>query len=82
MRRLFGVDPQVLALALARMAESVGNSFLIVVLPLFISSEFVGGSTFGLTEVAITEDSRREPRALAAWRERSSRCRSRDVRLS
>ena len=54
MRRLFGVDPQVLALALARMAESVGNSFLIVVLPLFITSDFVGGATFGLTEVAIT----------------------------
>ncbi len=54
MRRVFGVDPQVLALALARMAESVGNSFLIVVLPIFIGSEFVGGSTFGLTEVAIT----------------------------
>ena len=54
MRRLFGVNPQVLALALARMAESVGNSFLIIVLPLFIASEFVTGSTFGLTEVAIT----------------------------
>ncbi|WP_332871839.1 MFS transporter [Haloprofundus halophilus] len=49
-----GVDPQVLALALARMTESVGNSFLIVVLPLFIGSEFVTGNTFGLTEVAIT----------------------------
>jgi MFS family permease len=54
MRNPFGVDPQVLALALARMAESVGNSFLIVVLPLFIGSEFVSGSSFGLTEVAIT----------------------------
>ena len=53
MRRLFGVQPQVLALALARMAESVGNSFLIVVLPLFIASDAVGGATFGLTEVAI-----------------------------
>jgi MFS family permease len=54
MRNPLGVDPQVLALALARMAESVGNSFLIVVLPLFIGSEFVTGSAFGLTEVAIT----------------------------
>jgi MFS family permease len=54
MRNPFGVDPQVLALALARMSESVGNSFLIVVLPLFIASDFVAGSTFGLTEVAIT----------------------------
>jgi MFS family permease len=54
MRTIFGVKPQVLALALARMSESVGNSFLIVVLPLFIASDFVGGATFGLTEVAIT----------------------------
>ena len=54
MRNPLGVDPQVLALALARMAESVGNSFLIVVLPLFIASDFVTGSTFGLTEVALT----------------------------
>ena len=54
MARRFGVDPQVLALALARMTESVGNSFLIVVLPLFIGSEFVSGATYGLTEVAIT----------------------------
>jgi MFS family permease len=49
-----GVDPQVLALALARMTESVGNSFLIVVLPLFIGSELISGATFGLTEVAVT----------------------------
>jgi len=54
MRTLLGVKPQVLALALARMSESVGNSFLIVVLPLFIASDFVTGGTFGLTEVAIT----------------------------
>ncbi len=54
MKRLFGVDPQVIALALARMSESVGNSFLIVVLPLFIASDFVTGGTFGLTEVFIT----------------------------
>ena len=54
MKNPLGVDPQVLALALARMSESVGNSFLIVVLPLFITSPFVSGNTFGLTEVAIT----------------------------
>ena len=50
----FGVDPQVLALALARMAESVGNSFLIVVLPLFIATDFITGETFGLTELFLT----------------------------
>ncbi|NHN46607.1 MFS transporter [Halostella sp. JP-L12] len=49
-----GIDRQVLALAIARMTESIGNSFLIVVLPLFIGSEVVQGDTFGLTEVAIT----------------------------
>ena len=49
-----GVDRQVLTLALARMTESVGNSFLIVVLPLFIGSELISGTTFGLTEVAVT----------------------------
>ncbi len=54
MRNLLGVDRQVLILAVARMTESIGNSFLIVVLPLFIASDFVGGSTFGLGEVALT----------------------------
>ncbi|MEF8976225.1 MAG: MFS transporter [Halapricum sp.] len=54
LRERLGVDPQVLALALARMSESVGNSFLIVVLPLFIASDFVTGNSFGLTEVFIT----------------------------
>ena len=54
MKNALGVNPQVLALALARMAESVGNSFLIVVLPLFIASEFITGQRFGLTEVFIT----------------------------
>jgi MFS family permease len=54
LRDRLGVDPQVLALALARMSESVGNSFLIVVLPLFIASDFVTGNSFGLTDVFIT----------------------------
>ncbi|MEF8757204.1 MAG: MFS transporter [Halobacteriales archaeon] len=54
LRDRLGVDPQVLALALARMSESVGNSFLVVVLPLFIASDFVTGNTFGLTEVFVT----------------------------
>ncbi|SDJ58490.1 Predicted arabinose efflux permease, MFS family [Halovenus aranensis] len=54
MKNRLGVNPQVIALALARMSESVGNSFLIVVLPLFIASDFVSGNAFGLTEVAIT----------------------------
>ncbi len=49
-----GVNPQVLALAIARMAEGVGNSFLVIVIPLFIGSSNVGGQTFGLTELFIT----------------------------
>jgi MFS family permease len=54
LRNRLGVDPQVLVLALARMSESVGNSFLIVVLPLFIASDFVTGNSLGLTDVFIT----------------------------
>lgn len=40
----FGVNPQVLILAIARMAESIGNSFLIVVLPLYIATDHITGS--------------------------------------
>ncbi|WP_299334967.1 MFS transporter [Haloplanus sp.] len=54
LRDRLGVDPQVLALSLARLSESVGNSFLIVVLPLFIASDFITGNSLGLTEVFIT----------------------------
>ena len=49
----FAVDRRVFALAFARMADGVGNSFLIIVLPLFIASDVVTGSTFGLTEAMI-----------------------------
>ena len=51
---LFGVDPQVLILAIARMSESVGNSFLIVVLPLFIANGPISGGRLGLAEAAFT----------------------------
>ncbi len=46
-------DPRVLTLALARMADALGNSFLIIVLPLYIASGeislagIVGTSVFG-----------------------------------
>lgn len=36
------------------MSESVGNSFLIIVLPLFIATDLIAGETFGLTEIFIT----------------------------
>lgn len=49
----FGTDRRVLALAVARMADGIGNSFLIVVLPLYVASGLVGGRTFGLTESMI-----------------------------
>jgi len=48
------LDRRVLVLALARMADSVGNSFLIVVLPLYIASGAVTGGAFGLTEALVT----------------------------
>ncbi|MFB6073693.1 MAG: MFS transporter [Haloarculaceae archaeon] len=35
---VFGVDRRVLTLAFARMADALGNSFLIIVLPLYIAS--------------------------------------------
>ncbi|MFC6723182.1 MFS transporter [Halobium palmae] len=47
-------DNRILALGIARMADSVGNSFLIVVLPLYITSGVVGGGTFGLAPAFIT----------------------------
>ncbi|MFC7221655.1 MFS transporter [Halalkalicoccus sp. GCM10025322] len=50
---LFGTDRRILALAMARMADGVGNSFLIIVLPLYIASGIVEGRTFGLTESMI-----------------------------
>jgi MFS family permease len=55
---VLGVDRRVLALAMARMADALGNSFLIIVLPLYIASGeitiagIVGGDLLGfrLTE--------------------------------
>jgi MFS family permease len=49
-----GTDARVLTLAIARMADAVGNSFLIIVLPLYIASDqvvldgLVGGSILGV----------------------------------
>ncbi len=49
----FIVDRRVLALAVARMADGIGNSFLIIVLPLYIASDLIDGTTFGLEEAMI-----------------------------
>ncbi len=43
-----GVDRRILALAIARMADAMGNSFLVIVLPLYVASDVVKGQMFGL----------------------------------
>lgn len=58
--RILGTDQRVLVLAFARMADALGNSFLIVVLPLYIASgqisiEAMVGATVPLLGVTITE---------------------------
>lgn len=50
----FQVDRRVMALSFARMADGVGNSFLIIVIPLYVASDVVTGLTFGLEEAMIT----------------------------
>lgn len=49
----FAVDRRVLALAGARMADGIGNSFLIIVIPLYVTSGIVSGSAFGLGDSLI-----------------------------
>ena len=44
-----GLDIRVIVLGLARMADAFGNSFLIVVLPLYVASGQVTGTRFGLS---------------------------------
>ncbi|NIS28474.1 MAG: MFS transporter, partial [Actinobacteria bacterium] len=51
---LFGTDRRVLALSVARMADAVGNSFLVIVLPLFIASGRVSGPLLGATVLGVT----------------------------
>ncbi|SEH12056.1 Predicted arabinose efflux permease, MFS family [Natronorubrum sediminis] len=46
----FVVDRRVLTLAFARMADGIGNSFLIIVIPIYVGSELITGTTFGLGE--------------------------------
>lgn len=49
-----GVDRRIIALGVARMADAVANSFLIVVLPLYIASGRLHGIRLGLSEAAFT----------------------------
>lgn len=53
-KTIFGTDSRIMALGLARMADAMGNSFLIVVLPLYIASGEIGGTFFGFSESLIT----------------------------
>ncbi len=50
---VFGTDRRVVALAVARMADAVGNSFLIIVLPLYIASGGVSGPLLGSTVAGV-----------------------------
>jgi MFS family permease len=50
---IFDIDEQVLTLALARMVDSFGNSFLIIVLPLYITSASVSGTALGVSETFV-----------------------------
>jgi MFS family permease len=51
---VFGVPLGVMVLGIARMADGFGNSFLIVVLPLYIDSGAVTGELVGLSREAVT----------------------------
>jgi MFS family permease len=51
---IFGADSRIVALGFARMADAMGNSFLIVVLPLYIASGDVTGNFLGFSESLIT----------------------------
>ena len=52
---LFGTDRRVLTLAFARMIDSVGNSFLIVVLPRFLNEVVIGSRQADLFGVAVSQ---------------------------
>ena len=51
---MFGADRRVVALGVARMADALGNSFLIIVLPLYVASGQVTGGSLGLSEPLVT----------------------------
>ncbi|MFO8231358.1 MAG: MFS transporter [Longimonas sp.] len=51
---LFGIHRGVIALGIARMADALGNSFLIIVLPLYVASESVSGGALGLPSSVVS----------------------------
>lgn len=54
MAEILGSDSRVVVLALARMTEAMGNSMLVIALPLYIASGALGGGAFGLTQAFFT----------------------------
>jgi len=52
--RPVSLDRRVLALGAARLADSFGNALLIVVLPLYVASERVGGPKLGLSVAVVS----------------------------
>lgn len=53
-RSVLETDKRILALGFARMVDSIGNSFLIIVLPIFLTSGRVSGEFLDLSPVVIT----------------------------
>jgi MFS family permease len=51
---LSGTDRRVVVLGLARMADAIGNSFPIIVLPLYIGSGAISSGALGLEEAFVT----------------------------
>lgn len=54
MAELLGSDRRVVVLALARMTEAMGNSMLVITLPVYIASGLLVGDLFGLTVALFT----------------------------
>lgn len=48
------IDKRIAILGIARMADALGNSFLIVVLPLYVTSGLIEGNAIGLSESLVT----------------------------
>ena len=51
---VLGADRRVVVLGIARMADAMGNSFLIIVLPLYIASAAIESTALGLSESLAT----------------------------
>jgi MFS family permease len=54
MGEILGSDSRVVVLALARLTEALGNSMLVIALPVYIASGLLSGGEFGLTQAFFT----------------------------